>query len=138
MSGERCQRCGVVSPDLRTLWMACFYQMEELGLPLELIAVHGHVVQQKGVQRFKGFEDLPVPVWEDPEPSQEPGNFQFYRLRVCKDCRADWMGAIRDWFNSVPDHFVTDSPDANIPVRIDGRVKMLTREQYDEFSKEEG
>jgi hypothetical protein len=31
-----CVRCGVTDdPDLRTLWMACFYAMEELAIPFE-------------------------------------------------------------------------------------------------------
>ena len=30
---EPCQRCGEVDHDRRTLWMACFYEMKELGLP---------------------------------------------------------------------------------------------------------
>lgn len=33
MSEEKCQRCGDDGPDLRTLWMACLYDMSEMGLP---------------------------------------------------------------------------------------------------------
>ncbi|MBE3120164.1 MAG: hypothetical protein IMZ50_15600 [Candidatus Atribacteria bacterium] len=32
---EQCQRCGEIGDDRRTLWMACFYQMQELGLPFK-------------------------------------------------------------------------------------------------------
>lgn len=32
---EKCQRCGEYGKDRRTLKMACFYAMEELGIPLE-------------------------------------------------------------------------------------------------------
>jgi hypothetical protein len=30
---ERCMRCGEEGEDRRTLWMACFYEMKELGIP---------------------------------------------------------------------------------------------------------
>ena len=36
---ETCQRCGAVGEDRRTLWMACFYEMRETGLPFELQTV---------------------------------------------------------------------------------------------------
>lgn len=32
-TGEACQRCGEVGLDRRTLQMACFYDMDEMGLP---------------------------------------------------------------------------------------------------------
>ena len=63
---EKCQRCEEEGHDRRTLVMACFYQMSELGLPFE----------------------------EDTEGR--------YTLRVCKSCRADWMTAIKAWFENKP------------------------------------
>lgn len=63
---EKCQKCGEEGEDRRTLWMACFYEMNELGLPFELVKTEKHG--------------------------------QFYTLRVCKDCRAGWMKAIKEWF----------------------------------------
>lgn len=33
---DKCQRCGDVGSDRRTLWMACMYEMRELGLPFEM------------------------------------------------------------------------------------------------------
>lgn len=38
MNEETCQRCGEQGPDLRTLWMACLYEMSEIGLPFELVS----------------------------------------------------------------------------------------------------
>lgn len=32
---ETCQRCKEVGEDRRTLWMACLYRMDELGLPFQ-------------------------------------------------------------------------------------------------------
>lgn len=33
---EICQRCKEEGEDNRTLWMACFYEMSELGLPFRV------------------------------------------------------------------------------------------------------
>ena len=63
---RKCRRCKKIGRDRRTLWMACFYQMMELGIP------------------FK---------------HQKLGGDKLYTLIVCKDCRADWLCAIREWFN---------------------------------------
>lgn len=32
----------------------------------------------------------------------KPDKREFYTLRVCKDCRADWMSAIKTWFKTKP------------------------------------
>jgi hypothetical protein len=92
--GETCQRCGEVGADRRTLWMSCFYAMEETGLPFEQFQV-------KGTQHdYDGKETLPslkidVPKWKEKgTPFERP----FYTLRVCKGCRATWMMAIKQWF----------------------------------------
>jgi len=69
--GEKCDCCGEIGQDRRTLSMACGYAMNEMNVP---------------------FKELPVANI----PSFGNG---LYTLRVCKDCRANWMHAIRDWFN---------------------------------------
>lgn len=86
-----CQRCHEgPDPDLRTLWMACFYAMNELGLPFEQFAV-------KGVpQRVAGY-DRGIPEFE-PLPDASEHLYRYYLLRVCKRCRSEWMGAIAGWF----------------------------------------
>ena len=33
---DYCQRCKVPDEELRTLWMSCFYEMGELGLPFKI------------------------------------------------------------------------------------------------------
>lgn len=35
VADEHCARCGIEDPDLRTLRMACLYQMDELSIPLK-------------------------------------------------------------------------------------------------------
>ena len=57
--GEKCQRCGEDGEDRRTLWMACFYEMGELGIPLEQVAINGHYCEQVGTKPSI-VGDLPV------------------------------------------------------------------------------
>lgn len=99
---ETCQRCGEEGQDRRTLWMACFYNMDELGMPTKL-------------------EVLLDADASECTPAKEPGKITvggqsinlssgtvrcsgeltprgFYTLRVCKKCRADWMTMIKAWW----------------------------------------
>lgn len=106
MSDEKCVRCGEEGEDRRTLWMACFYAMEELGIPFEKeVLFHADT---------KDLERVKEPVAFDSKISKEKivlqsgtvrssGELhprQLYTLRVCKDCRADWMAAIEGWFKT--------------------------------------
>lgn len=103
---ERCDRCGQLGEDRRTLWMACFYEMNELDIPFEQ-----KVLQTEGAT---------------------PETKTFYTLRVCKDCRAAWMEAIQAWFQKeLKEEYPTEpSTEACIPVRINGSVRFLTEEQF--------
>ncbi len=96
---EMCQRCGEVGEDRRTLWMACFYAMNELGLPFKQVAIRGVVQEQTGVERLE-FLNAEVPVFSYADGAVERQN-QFFTLRVCKDCRADWLHSIKAWFGNV-------------------------------------
>ncbi len=98
---SKCARCGDPGPDLRTLWMACLYQMNELNVPFER-------------------EDLAVAL--------ESHERRFYTLTVCKDCRADWMSVIEKWFNTVP---IEESPGTGIFVRQNGRSIEVSFEEYE-------
>ena len=85
MSQETCQRCGENDYDRRTLWMACFYKMSELDLPFREITMFGH----RKLEINEHIESTPI----------ESSEHLYYTLRVCKDCRADWMQAIKKWFD---------------------------------------
>jgi hypothetical protein len=77
MNSEYCQCCGARSSDRRTLWMSCLYDMSELSVPFtEQIFLISPAVAVDRVQTKK----------------------LFYTLRVCKECRANWMLAIQKWF----------------------------------------
>jgi hypothetical protein len=89
---EECQRCKDIDEDRRTLEMACFYDMREMDVPLEL------------------------------DESR-----RIYKLRVCKDCRADWMKAIETWFNNI------ESPEfcgSGIYVRELGSLREISDEEF--------
>ncbi len=68
--GEKCQCCGEMGHDRRTLSMACGYAMNELNVPFV----------------EKDFENVPS------------FGKSFFTLKVCKDCRSRWMHTIEDWF----------------------------------------
>lgn len=92
---EKCQRCGDEEEDRRTLWMACFYAMEELEIPFE---------------KIKTGEGL-----------------KFYTLTVCKDCRASWMKAIKQWWEGEE---VRESCGSGIFVREYGANIEITEEEF--------
>ena len=82
---EKCQRCGEVGEDRRTLRMECFYNMAELPIPFTI--QNAKLLDTK--QEIAGFGDM------------FGSKLNLYTLRVCKDCRSDWMQAIRGWFTIV-------------------------------------
>jgi len=98
-----CQRCKDESEDLRTLWMACLYDMNELKVP---------------------FHE------EYLKPLDNIGLQKFFTLRVCKDCRADWMRVIQYWWNTIPQK--SESCGSGIYVRDFGTTREVTLEEYRE------
>lgn len=132
---EKCDRCGCVGEDRRTLWMACFYAMNELNIPFNQASIHGVVCKKTGEKKLECF-DINTPVFE--EPQGEASHYGFYILRVCKRCRAEWMGAIEQWFNKNPNGIDRDSDDpqdeginSGIFVRENGMTKEISREEWD-------
>ena len=131
---EKCVRCGEIEEDRRTLWMSCFYAMEELGIPFE-----------EKPQFSVNLEDLTtaqppvsIPLKDGKKITLHPGTFKcsgelhpmlFYTLRVCKNCRADWLEAIRQWFNTIPKQ--ETSPNTGIFIRELGRTREISREEWD-------
>lgn len=134
---EVCVRCQSSGEDRRTLWMACFYAMEELKMPgLEQVSIHGKFC--------KKIEDSPspfgpIPVFGPPDPDSEPDHHRFYTLRVCKRCRSEWLAAIKKWFNSPPQGRDGDADvrqpstvGTGIFIRDFGNTKEITQEEWDE------
>ena len=102
---EICQRCKEEGEDRRTLWMACFYEMNELQIPFEKESI-----REGGIR-----DDHPNDI------------HNFYTLRVCKDCRSDWMTAIQDWFKSQPNHKGCGS---GIYVRVNGANREVSEYEF--------
>ena len=132
--GETCQRCGEKGEDRRTLWMSCFYAMEELGLPFEQRKLMGKLYPMVGTEelKFLGRDDPNFPPHTIPKYADEPnGAFEraIYSLRVCKSCRGDWMAAIKFWFNTAPDR--QESCGSGIFVREYGKTVEITREEWE-------
>jgi hypothetical protein len=73
---------------------------------------------------------------------------KLFRIPSCKRCRGDFMRLLGEWCrgehitNEDHDAYCGDSkavinPEATIPVRIDGVLKMLTPEEFDEWRRDD-
>jgi hypothetical protein len=98
---EACQRCHEVDEERRTLWMACFYEMDELGIPFK------HEISQTHIQ---------------------DNGKKFYTLRVCKACRGSWMAAQINWFHSSDQE--EELCGSGIFIREHGAIKEITEEEW--------
>jgi len=136
MSGEKCCRCGEEGEDRRTLHMACFYAMEELGLPFEKeVLFHAELKDLKKVKDPVSFDlkhgEKPFKLTIAPGTVKCKGELtphQLYTLRVCKDCRADWMQAIKEWFKQNPK--LEKSCGSGIFVRRNGSTVEITEDEW--------
>lgn len=131
MTTETCDRCGNPGADRRSLWMACFYAMNELDVPFKQAAIHGQYCEKIGDEMTSFGPKITIPKFA--EPSGESRRFQFFTLLVCKRCRGEWMRAIRNWFHSAPDgedhdaEFHEPNPEGTgVFVRENGAIRELT------------
>ncbi len=127
---EKCDRCGEDGEDRRTLWMAAFYEMNELGLPFDRrILFHADM---DTLEKASEPDDLVLKdgtklriVSGTVTSKGELRPETLYTLRVCKSCRSDWLAAIKRWFSERPDEGHGD-----IPMRVLGATRMVTDEEY--------
>jgi hypothetical protein len=109
---EKCIRCGEDGDDRRTLWHACFYEMSEFAVPFErAVLFHADMADLTPAREpFRAKDKHGHPIGPDGGIVLAPGAVRssgeliphtFYTLRVCKDCRADWLCAIEAWSNSA-------------------------------------
>jgi len=126
--GERCDKCGEHGEDRRTLWMACMCMMSELPVPFTEDAILGKRCEKAGEKTLPSFNSQ-VPVWSD--PSGEERHYPFYTLRVCKQCRADWMQSIAQWFATKPTE--EESCGSGIFVRERGAIREVTEDEWNEM-----
>lgn len=147
---EKCDRCKSVGSDRRTLWMKCFYAMDELKVPfekVELFTANNEAVNET----FRSIPYTCKSYGSDGTTTEQSGEYQqsvyrteaelhreqFFTLRVCKRCRSEWMRAISYWFHSEPqgeDHDADEPPPSigsGIYIRENGCIKEITREEWD-------
>ncbi len=142
MSNERCVRCGSNGEDRRTLWMSCFYAMEELGIPFDKEILFTANVEELTSAK----EPVGIKLPDGKQLNIQAGTVccsgellphQLYTLRVCKRCRGEWLAMIKSWFRAVPqgqDHDADDyqaGSGSGIFIRENGVNKEITREEWD-------
>jgi hypothetical protein len=97
---EACQRCHELDEDRRTLWMDGFYNMLELDIPFKIEELTTHIQSSR----------------------------RFFTLRVCKQCRAEWLIAIECWFKtSKVEHKPCGS---GIYIREFGSIREISDEEW--------
>ena len=112
LDDDLCMICHAYGADKRSLFVSCFYAV--------------HEVVPEAIDLFLCDEQL-----------KDRG----YYLRICKSCRGSFLGHMEKWANErrllrgTPlDHDGSEvyDTDGMIPVRINGCVRFLTREEWDE------
>jgi hypothetical protein len=110
--------------------MACFYAMHELDVPFRQDAILGRYCEKEGETKLPTL-GVTVPEWGEPQGDQR--HHQFFTLRVCKRCRADWMDAIESWFKTpVCDD---ESCGTGIYVRDRGAIREITIDAWEDRNK---
>lgn len=147
MDGEKCDKCGEIGEDRRTLWMACFYAMNELNIPFNSAIINsidkeavistdqeiqyksikfignGKTTETNGTAKIKKLSTI---------AGQDVQERPFYTLRVCKSCRADWMQAIEHWFNDNDFQDKPRSTGTGVFIRDHGINRELTEDEIKE------
>lgn len=114
---DECQLCGAHGADKRSLFISCFYAVQEV-IP--------EVIDLADVDNL---------------------NDRGYYLRICKSCRARLLAHLRQWRQEcvslrelpkdhdgyVDDDYVVRDPRANISVRKDGAITHMTPEQWEAY-----
>ena len=144
--GEQCVRCKEWGEDRRTLHMSCLYDMAELGIPLEEYRLKGEAFAKNGVEelwfgdeaelRAMGMKPHTISTFS-PQPTTTVDR-AFYSQRVCKDCRAEWMTAIKEWFERGQPQQQVESCGSGIFIRELGTIREITREEWEARRKGAG
>jgi hypothetical protein len=82
--------------------MACFYAMNELGVPFEQFSVYGLILNPTGEANRWGAPEFEEPPYDQQDRNERTAHHPMFTLRVCKSCRAEWMDAIKTWFRAPP------------------------------------
>lgn len=130
---EKCARCGEEGYDRRTLWMACFYAMQELGVPFEEATLFAANLEElepaKDATKIEAFGQSFTIAPGRVRCSGELEPRKLFTIRVCKDCRADWLTAIKRWFETkIP----LPGTGTGVYIRDNGTARELTPEEIRE------
>jgi hypothetical protein len=142
---DKCQCCGEEGTDRRTLWMACLYEMSELNVPFKSITID--TLETSDVVETKAPDSCEVRTCCDGVFTTQTHNFmrtdrntkqgaevhqrQFYTLRVCKDCRANWMQAIQGWFDKGREQ--RESTGTGVYLRKNGATYEASQDEVNEL-----
>lgn len=108
-----CQRCLRRGEDLRTISVACGYNMSELSLPFKTSTIT-----------------------EGSNPTHERQH-RFFTLSVCKECRADWLATQVNWFHGEPT-CLAPSPGTGIYMRSYGGTFEISEKDWQEICAARG
>lgn len=134
---EKCARCGAPEGgDLRTLFMSCMYAMDELPIPFNKAMRFRADLESlqltkpaQGITLGDGRVINLIPAEVTTDKPLTP--HELYTLTVCKDCRASWMGAIRQWYG---EREISESPGTGIFVRRNGTNVEVSEEEWQRLS----
>lgn len=63
---------------------------------------------------------------------EEPDGY--YSICTCKNCRGNFLGILKYWVDGNLADEPTPRPDQNIPVRIFGRIVMMSQREWEEHN----
>ena len=148
---EACPICGREMEDRRHVSVECFYDVKEI-VPTATQAVVFQEVDKKtaiwGITRHypKGKRDsifikkrstnklgTPVTEWGNKKVPVAPIRLlekAIYSVPCCKACRGDFLRLFGEWAEGK---HATPEGDGDIPVRINGAIKMLTPEEWEKY-----
>ncbi len=154
---ECCPICRREEYESRAIGVECFYSVKEIVPQAKEVHIYGRL---KGPGTYvggttyrysgglvEGFELENTTISEsgtpthkykatlNPAPEDEREvrllRKSIYYVEACKSCRADFLDLFRRF---ALGEFVSSSGEGNIPIRVAGALKHITREQWDEMN----
>jgi hypothetical protein len=147
-----CPVCNGEMEDRRHVSVECFYDVHEVAPYAEkdtLLQEVPHEGAFWGITRRypEGTRDKPVVTGtsktpggytvthienaQEPIPSVRVIEKPVYTIPCCKDCRAEFLHVFGKWAKGELVCRAEPSPEANIPVRENGAIRYITREEWD-------
>jgi len=149
---DTCPICRQEMEDRRHVGVECFYAVDEVapdttkdtvlrpvpddasiwGITRRYPAgtVDKHVVT--GVTTSEaGYKTTHVGTVQEPIPPIRVVELTIYSMECCKSCRADFLRMFGRWTKGALVHREEDDPEADIPIRENGAIRLITREEWD-------